>query len=51
MVHGAAGAGLGQTLVYWTVPAAGALFVTGGRFWPIIRKAQGRTGKVLAHRG
>jgi len=35
-VHSTAGAGLGQTLGYWTVPATGALFVTGGRFWPII---------------
>jgi hypothetical protein len=24
-------------LGYWTVPAPGALFVTGGRFWPIVR--------------
>ena len=50
IVHSPAGAGLGQTLGYWTVPAPGALFVTGGRFWSIIRKAQVRTGKVLALR-
>ncbi|NIO79563.1 MAG: hypothetical protein GTN53_03315 [Candidatus Aminicenantes bacterium] len=51
IVHRTAGAGLGQEPGYWTVPAPGALFVTGGRFWPILRQAQDRTGKVLALRG
>jgi hypothetical protein len=36
IVHSTAGADLGQTLCYWTVPAPGALSVTGGRFYPIV---------------
>jgi hypothetical protein len=50
IAHSPAGAGLGQELGYWTVPVPGALFVTGGRFWPIIGAAQDRAGKVLALR-
>jgi hypothetical protein len=45
-----AGADLGQTLCYWTVPAPGALFVTGSRFWTIVGLSQDRAGKVLALR-
>ncbi|MGD2092866.1 MAG: hypothetical protein PVH61_42280 [Candidatus Aminicenantes bacterium] len=50
LVLSTAGAGLGQELDNWTVPDTSALFVTGGRFWPIIVTAQDRTGKVLALR-
>jgi hypothetical protein len=50
IVHSSAGAGLGQELGYWTVPAPGVLFITGSRFWTIIDTAQDRTGKVLALR-
>jgi hypothetical protein len=38
-------------LGYWTVPAPGALFVTGSRFWTIVRLSQDRAGKVLALSG
>jgi hypothetical protein len=50
IVHRPTGADLGQEPGYWTVPAPGALFVTGSRFWPIVRLSQDRTGKGLALR-
>jgi len=54
IAFGAADAGLVQglgSIGHCNVPDTGALFVTGGRFWPnIVKAAQDRTGKVLALR-